>query len=70
MQIIDKSIAIISKSIIWAFSGSLYGGFFAGMSAQVPAVTDLDKDPVEVIETGDWVRVDGDNGIVEVTKKG
>jgi hypothetical protein len=35
----------------------------------VPAVTDLDKDPTEVISTGDWVKVDADNGIVEVTKK-
>ena len=34
-----------------------------------PAVTDLDQDPLKVIETGDWVRVDGDNGIVEVTKR-
>jgi predicted aconitase with swiveling domain len=36
--------------------------------ARVPAVTDLDRDPLEVIQTGDWVRVDGDRGIVEVTK--
>jgi len=42
---------------------------FAGMSAQVPTVTDLDQDPVEVIETGDWVKVDGDKGTVEITKK-
>lgn len=35
----------------------------------VPAVTDFDTDPLSVIETGDWVKVDGDNGIVEVTKK-
>lgn len=42
---------------------------FAGMSAQVPTITDLDRNPLEVIETGDWVKVDGDNGIVEVTKK-
>jgi hypothetical protein len=34
-----------------------------------PAVTDLDQDPFEVIETGDWVKVDADNGIVEVIKK-
>jgi predicted aconitase with swiveling domain len=34
-----------------------------------PAVTDLDRDPLEVIATGDWVRVDGDKGIVEVTKR-
>ena len=33
-----------------------------------PAVTDLDCDPLELIETGDWVKVDGDRGIVEVTK--
>lgn len=35
---------------------------------RVPAVTALDQDPLGVIETGDWVRVDGDRGIVEVTK--
>jgi predicted aconitase with swiveling domain len=36
---------------------------------KVPAVTDLEQDPLEIIETGDWVKVDGDNGIIEVTKK-
>lgn len=36
---------------------------------RAPAVTEFDRDPFEVIETGDWVRVDGDKGIVEVTKK-
>lgn len=34
-----------------------------------PAITDFDQDPLEVIETGDWVKVDADRGIVEVTKK-
>jgi predicted aconitase with swiveling domain len=34
-----------------------------------PAMTGFDRDPLEVIETGDWVKVDADNGIVEVTKK-
>lgn len=34
-----------------------------------PTVTELDQDPLAVVETGDWVRVDGDRGIVEVTKK-
>lgn len=33
-----------------------------------PAVTDLDQDPLQVIATGDWVKVDGDRGIVQVTK--
>jgi len=36
---------------------------------RVPAVTDFDKDPLYVIETGDWVRVNGDDGVVEVVKK-
>ena len=34
-----------------------------------PAVTDLDQDPLQVIETGDWVKVDADHGLVLVTKK-
>jgi predicted aconitase with swiveling domain len=36
---------------------------------RVPSVTDFDQDPLGVIETGDWVKVDGDRGIVEVIKK-
>jgi predicted aconitase with swiveling domain len=35
-----------------------------------PSVTGFDQDPLAVIETGDWVKVDGDKGIVEVTKRG
>jgi predicted aconitase with swiveling domain len=34
----------------------------------VPAVTDLDRDPFEVIHTGDLVRVDGDRGEVVITR--
>jgi predicted aconitase with swiveling domain len=34
-----------------------------------PSVTGLDQDPLDVIETGDWVKVDGDRGVVEVTKR-
>lgn len=37
--------------------------------AKVPLVIGLDQDPCQVIETGDYVSVDGDKGIVEVTKK-
>ncbi|SEB14499.1 aconitase X swivel domain-containing protein [Variovorax sp. YR216] len=36
---------------------------------RAPALTDFDRDPLSVIETGDWVRVDADQGIVEVRKK-
>lgn len=34
-----------------------------------PALTEFDRDPLAVIETGDWVKVDADRGVVEVTKK-
>jgi len=36
---------------------------------RAPAMTDLDQDPLLVIETGDWVKVDADNGIVEIFKR-
>jgi predicted aconitase with swiveling domain len=36
---------------------------------RAPAMTELDQDPLEVIKTGDWVKVDADNGIVEITRK-
>jgi predicted aconitase with swiveling domain len=35
---------------------------------RIPSVTGLDQDPLQVIETGDWVTVDGDRGIVEVRR--
>ena len=37
---------------------------------RVPSVTELDRDPLELIENGDWVRVDGDAGTVEIWKGG
>jgi len=42
---------------------------FAAMAMNVPTVTDFNQDPTEVIETGDYVIVNGDEGIVEVIKK-
>lgn len=35
----------------------------------IPLVDRLDKNPCEVIQTGDWVKVDAAKGTVEVTKK-
>jgi predicted aconitase with swiveling domain len=35
---------------------------------RIPAVTDLDRNPLELIETGDWVKVDADRGVVEIHK--
>jgi predicted aconitase with swiveling domain len=36
----------------------------------IPLVDRLDQNPCDVIETGDYVKVDAGEGIVEVTKKG
>jgi predicted aconitase with swiveling domain len=35
---------------------------------RAPSVTDFDQDPLDAIATGDWVRVDGERGIVEIWK--
>jgi len=42
---------------------------YASIVLNIPTVDGLDKNPCEVIETGDWVKVDAQKGIVEVTKK-
>jgi len=34
-----------------------------------PAMTGFDRDPLDCIETGDWVKVDADRGVVEITKR-
>ncbi len=42
---------------------------YASIVMNIPTVDELDKNPLEIIETGDWVKVDAQKGIVEVTKK-
>lgn len=34
---------------------------------RVPTLTGFDDDPCQVIRTGDWLRIDADAGLVEVT---
>ena len=36
---------------------------------RVPSMTDFERDPMEVIETGDTVLVNADEGDIEITKK-
>ncbi len=36
--------------------------------SRTPAITDFDRDPLDVIETGDWVELDATIGEVKVTK--
>jgi predicted aconitase with swiveling domain len=42
---------------------------YASIVLNIPTVDKLNKNPCEVIETGDWVKVDAEKGIVEVMKK-
>ena len=41
----------------------------AAVIGDIPSITDFDKNPVDIIETGDRVKVDADKGIIIVTKK-
>jgi phosphomecalonate degydratase small subunit len=41
----------------------------AAILSNIPMVYDLDQDPLAIIETGDTVEVDADQGIVKVFKK-
>jgi predicted aconitase with swiveling domain len=41
----------------------------AACAAHIPSMTDFDVDPCTVIETGDIVLVNADEGYVEITKK-
>jgi len=41
----------------------------AAIMGGIPLVDRLDQDPIEVIETGDYVRIDAYAGIVEVEKR-
>ena len=42
---------------------------FGALLVNLPMVSNLDKDPTEVIETGDYLVLDGTKGIVKVIKK-
>lgn len=37
---------------------------------EIPAMTDFEKNPIEFIEDGDWVKVDADNEMVTIKKGG
>lgn len=39
------------------------------IATSIPMVVEFNKDPCKVIETGNWVKVNADSGIVEVYKR-
>ena len=53
----------------WLFNQMTTKVALGTVVSHAPAMTDFDIDPLSVIRTGDWVRVDADQGIVTVTRK-
>ena len=55
-----KAIVNVQAHPVWAV---------LAIELNIPLVDRLDKNPCEIIQTGDWVKVDAPKGIIEVTKK-
>jgi uncharacterized protein len=41
----------------------------ASIVMHTPAITELNENPIEIIDSGDWIKVDADKGIVEIIKR-
>lgn len=54
----------------WLFNRMCTKVALGTVVSHAPAMTDFDRDPVDLIRTGDWVRVDADAGVVTITRKG
>jgi predicted aconitase with swiveling domain len=53
----------------WLFNQMTTKMALGAVVSHAPAMTDFDIDPLTVIRTGDWVRVDADAGVVTITRK-
>lgn len=53
----------------WLFNQMTAKVALGTVVTHAPAMTDFDQDPLELIRTGDWVRVDADAGVVTITRK-
>ena len=53
----------------WLFNQMTTKVALGAVVSHAPAMTDFDLDPLSVIRTGDWVRVDADAGIVTIRRK-
>ena len=58
-----------SAPAAWLFNQMTTKVALGTVVSHAPAMTDFDRDPLALIRTGDWVRVDADAGIVTVTRK-
>jgi len=52
----------------WLFNQMTTKVALGTVVTHAPAMTDFDIDPLTVIRTGDWVRVDADAGVVTVRR--
>ena len=60
-----------SAPIGWIFTRIDSSSGVASAVMQIPTIVDFpaDQDPCEIISDGDWVKMDGNTGIIEITKK-
>ena len=54
----------------WLFNRMCTKVALGTVVSHAPAMTDFDADPLALIRTGDWVRVDASAGLVTITRKG
>lgn len=52
----------------WLFNQMSTKIALGAVVSHAPAMTDFDQDPLTVIKTGDWVKVDATAGVVTVTR--
>jgi predicted aconitase with swiveling domain len=53
----------------WLFNEMTTKIALGAVVSHAPAMTGFDHDPLEIIRTGDWVRVDADAGIVTIMRR-
>ena len=64
-----RSIQPGSSRRSWLFNEMTTKIALGAVVSHAPAMTDFDRDPLELIRTGDWVRVDADAGLVTITRR-
>jgi len=53
----------------WLFNTMCTKVALGTVVSHAPAMTDFERDPLTLIRTGDWVRVDADAGLVTITRR-
>ena len=53
----------------WLFNRICTKVALGAVVSHAPAITDFDADPLALIRTGDWVRVDASAGLVTITRR-